>query len=104
MLEKIKILGLFEIMCWLGAICFLIIIDPSKQTHFTLCPLANLGFDFCPGCGLGRSVSYFLHFQLKESLQTHPLGIVAIIILCYRIITLVKLNIMIYKKNKINNY
>jgi hypothetical protein len=49
-----------------------------------------MGFKYCPGCGLGHSISYFLHGEVTRSLQTHPLGIIATVILVSRIFSLLK--------------
>jgi hypothetical protein len=74
-----------EAVIWLVALVLLALTDPSDH-HYTLCPLHNLGWDFCPGCGLGRSVSYFFHMQPEQSFQAHPLGIPAVFLLLYRIV------------------
>jgi hypothetical protein len=73
--------------------------DPSGDTHFSLCPLALSGFDFCPGCGLGRAVSLFLHGEIAQSFAIHPLGIFAVIVLSYRIIELLKPYLRTHGKN-----
>ncbi|MGE0770863.1 MAG: DUF2752 domain-containing protein [Cyclobacteriaceae bacterium] len=72
-----------EALVWIAGLGALAIYQPG-DSHISFCPLANLGFDFCPGCGLGRSVSYGLHGQLVQSWNTHPLGMVAIGVLTYR--------------------
>jgi hypothetical protein len=46
-----KIIGL-EAAIWIGALLYLAILHTPGETHFTICPINNLGFDFCPGCGL----------------------------------------------------
>lgn len=77
-----------EALLWVVALVALAIIPIDQEAHFTLCPLSNFGFDFCPGCGLGRSISLAFNGQLEASFKTHPLGLLAIIILSYRIVTL----------------
>lgn len=52
----------------------------------TFCLFNRSGVDFCPGCGLGRSISMAFRGQLKASLQMHPAGLLAILILLYRIV------------------
>jgi hypothetical protein len=74
-----------EALIWIAALLFLAFSNPSDH-HYTLCPLHNLGWDFCPGCGLGRSISYLFHLQFASSFQTHPLGIPAVIIIVHRIL------------------
>jgi hypothetical protein len=79
----------FEIFIWSFSLIFLAIINPDLSGVFSICPLHFLGFEYCPGCGLGRSVSYFLHLNVAASVQTHILGIPATIIIIHRIINLI---------------
>ena len=72
-----------EAFFWIAALIFLASQDPGNH-HYTLCPISNMGFDFCPGCGLGRAISYFFRGDFVESLYAHPLGIAAVFILVYR--------------------
>ena len=74
-----------EAFIWLAALTWLALADPSGH-HYSICPLHNLGFSFCPGCGLGRSIGYFFRLDPVSSFQAHPLGILAVILLIYRII------------------
>jgi len=74
----------FELATWTIGLLLLALADPT-QHHFTLCIWHHLGFDFCPGCGLGRSVAYLFRLDLVASWQQHPLGIFAIIVLFVRI-------------------
>ncbi len=92
-----KVVGL-ESLIWIAAIIFLSIIEPMESSHFTICPLSAIGIEFCPGCGLGKSASYILHGDLYNSINTHPLGIFALIVLTIRIISLVKINWSNYGK------
>jgi len=82
---------LVEPVIWLTALLILGFADLSSGTHISLCPLANLGFDFCPGCGLGHSVSYALRGNLAASFEAHPLGIFAIVVLLLRSFSLIRL-------------
>lgn len=77
-----------EPVVWAIGLVFLAIHNPYVQSEFSICPLKNLGFHYCPGCGLGRSISFFLHGNLMESFRTHILGIPATILLFLRIVTL----------------
>jgi len=54
----------------------------------TFCLFNRSGVDFCPGCGLGRSISLAFSGQLTASFQMHPAGILAIFILLYRIFSI----------------
>ena len=80
----------FELAFWIAALLALAIANPTDETHFTLCPLKLLGFKWCPGCGLGHSISFLFHGNIKGSLHAHWLGIPAVIIIMYRIYILGK--------------
>ena len=92
-----KVVGI-EALIWIAALIFLALIEPAESTHFIICPFSAMGIDFCPGCGLGRSVSYFLHGDFSTSLAVHPLGIFALIVLTTRVISLIKINWSNYGK------
>lgn len=74
----------FEPAVWSIALIALYFMEPGGS-HFSLCPLHNVGISFCPGCGLGHSLHYLMHFQLKASFVAHPLGWFAFIVLIHRI-------------------
>ena len=73
-----------EMSVWISGLAVLAFIDPSIY-HFTLCPFNNLGLDWCPGCGIGRSLSCLLHLELYASFKHHWFGIPALFILLVRI-------------------
>jgi len=80
-----------ELICWVTGLTLLAVAEPqghSKVQHFTFCPLANLGLDWCPGCGLGRSITQLFHGNLEESFHQHWLGLPALLIICFRIVKL----------------
>lgn len=90
-----------ELCIWSGALIVLALSYPGAK-HFTLCPMANLGIHWCPGCGLGRSLSYLLQGEIRLSWDQHWFGIPALSILIYRILQLLNkfvLNLM--KPNRI---
>jgi hypothetical protein len=86
-----KIVGL-EASIWILGLFYLALIYSPSETHFTICPLANIGIDFCPGCGLGNSISHLFRGNLISSFYSHPLGIFALVIIIFRIITIIKNN------------
>lgn len=88
-----------EPMIWLAALLWLGLSEPEQFGDFTFCPLSNLGITICPGCGLGRSVSYALHGQFTQSLQAHVLAIPAICILSFRILSLLKHTLTVQLRN-----
>jgi hypothetical protein len=91
-----------ELLCWTGGLSMLAAADPQGH-HFTFCPLANLGISWCPGCGLGRSIASLLHGQVQASLQFHWLGIPALGVLVYRIVSLIK-NTYFHCLNNLNQW
>ncbi|WP_374166920.1 DUF2752 domain-containing protein [Arcticibacter sp. MXS-1] len=44
-----------------------------------------LGFRWCPGCGLGRSIACVLHGEVTRSFDYHWFGIPALAVLIHRI-------------------
>jgi len=88
-----------EAIFWFTALVLLGVYYPDADHHFTLCPFAWTGFSFCPGCGLGRSISYAFHGEFRQAFQAHPLGIFAILVLSFRIIQLTKNHYYQYGKN-----
>ncbi|MFA5831888.1 MAG: DUF2752 domain-containing protein [Bacteroidota bacterium] len=78
-----------ELICWCTALLFLFLFNPMIASSFSFCLLHNAGLSFCPGCGLGRSISFLLHGDISSSFRTHLLGIPAVIVLMYRIMQLI---------------
>lgn len=97
LLSVYKLFG-FEGIVWTSSLIFLAFINDPHQSHFTICPLANAGFEYCPGCGLGNSVSLILHGHIPDSVDVHLLGIPALIIILFRIIQLIRINYHIHFK------
>jgi hypothetical protein len=87
-----------EAYIWIVALLTLFVLEPSSA-HYTICPFHHLGFTFCPGCGLGRSISYAFAGDLYRSFESHPLGLFALIVLVLRIIKLIKNNYQSYGTN-----
>jgi hypothetical protein len=93
-----------ELLFWLTAIVALALSEPEVRghiQHFTLCPLANLGIDWCWGCGLGRSITQILHGNISESLAHHWFGIPALVIIAFRMWRLVRLELRNYNGYKL---
>ena len=83
-----------ELLFWLTALLLLGFAEVETgghKPHFTLCPVAYFGMDWCPGCGIGRSISQLLHGNWKESLAQHWFGLPALLILLHRIVVLFRL-------------
>jgi hypothetical protein len=86
MIIRLKSYGL-EILFFSSALILLYFMDIHKP-HVSLCPFAYFGFKFCPGCGLGHSLYYLMHFQIQNSWKAHPIGIFAFVVIIYRLCTL----------------
>jgi len=67
-------------------------LDPSQKGNFSLCLSGLFGIEHCPGCGLGRSISYLLQGNPSASFKMHPLGIFALPVILHRIYMLIKIN------------
>ena len=83
----------FEAFVWIIGLVYLAFFSPINQAHFTICPLANMGFKYCPGCGLGLSITELFHGHFIQSFNSHPLGIFAVVVIFYRVFSLIKKNI-----------
>jgi hypothetical protein len=87
-----------EAAIWLAGLVYLASLK-TGGSHLTICPFSNSGFDFCPGCGLGMSITLLFHGHIIDSLRAHPLGIFAVIVLSFRIIRLTKHHLQYYGKS-----
>ncbi|WP_316741668.1 DUF2752 domain-containing protein [Pedobacter antarcticus] len=83
----------FELVFWITAMLLLAAaqpVYPHQGNHFSLCPLAAAGLEWCPGCGLGRSITLFLHGEWRDGFRQHWLGVPAIVIISGRVYVLAK--------------
>ena len=96
-MKRIKTYFSAELIFWIITLMYLAIISPV-DAHFSFCLFKHLGINWCPGCGIGRSISYLLHGDIIKSFQTHILGTFALLVIVYRILQL------ILKSNKNQNY
>lgn len=78
----------FELSFWVVALTTLACMDPKTGGHYSLCLFHQLGFTFCPGCGLAHSISFLFRGMLSQSFHAHFFGIPALLIILHRIITL----------------
>jgi len=65
--------------------------NPENE-HFNLCIFKWLNFNYCPGCGLGHSITWFFHGDFSKAYESHFFGIPAVFIILHRIIQLVREN------------
>ena len=87
-----------EALIWIVGLSIFFFLDPTKE-HFSICPFHQLGLTFCPGCGLGRSISHLLAGDIRHSFETHPLGLFALVVILSRIVQLIKNNFHSYGTN-----
>lgn len=83
--------GILEFLIWTIALAGLYFSGIAGEQHHGLCPLANLGISWCPGCGLGRSMHYFMHGAFQVSWSWHPMGGFALLVILWRQFELVLL-------------
>ncbi|WP_428328076.1 DUF2752 domain-containing protein [Mucilaginibacter sp.] len=83
----------FELCFWVTGLVLLAMANPTEQSHFTLCPLKLLGITWCPGCGLGHSISFLFHGDISRSFHAHWLGIPALLVILNRIYVLAMLRL-----------
>jgi len=74
---------------WLFGLIYLASINPYSNAHLTLCGFKLIGIDNCPGCGLGRSISFLFRGDFQNSFEMHPLGFLAFGLIIYRIFSLI---------------
>jgi hypothetical protein len=75
---------------WSAALLYLGFSNFGNEIHFSFCPLHNLGISFCPGCGIGRAISFTLHGEFIRAFHAHWFGPVATVIIIFRILELIK--------------
>lgn len=90
----------FELGVWITALILLGMADlhdHGDAAHFTLCPLAGMGFSWCPGCGIGRAIAHLLQGDFSASLEQHWFGVPALLILGSRIVGLIRTSLNTHK-------
>jgi len=88
----------FELTAWVTAFTLLAFMPPTTDPHYSFCFFKFIGIKYCPGCGLGHSISYLFHGDLKACVNTHPLGLFAVIVILIRIYKLSSLHIFPHLK------
>ncbi|MEQ9265320.1 MAG: DUF2752 domain-containing protein [Balneolaceae bacterium] len=74
----------FEWMAFLTGLILMASMSPS-DTGLSFCLFERLGVSFCPGEGLGHSISYLFRGEFNEALQANLMGPFAVLILGLRI-------------------
>lgn len=83
----------------MASLILLAAMPPGTDPHYSFCLFKLLGFKYCPGCGLGHSISYLFRGNIRASFAAHPFGIFAVIIITNRIYKLLRLKVF-SKNNK----
>lgn len=82
----------FEIAAFSIGLFLLALMDPYSANGPGLCLLENLGFQYCPGDGLGHSISFLFRAEIYKAMEANLLGPFALIIITGRIIYLFSQN------------
>lgn len=78
-----------ELLFWITGLILLFFMNTAGPEQ-SLCFFRFIGFEKCPGCGLGHAIKEALHFHLTQSFDAHFMGIPAILIILHRIVHLSK--------------
>ena len=77
-----------EAVIWVSALVVLALGNPNSDFHFTIFwPYYVWGIK-SPGFGLGHSISYLFRGDVTSAIETHILGIPAVAIILWRVVTL----------------
>tara|TARA_R100001143_G_scaffold63603_2_gene73712 strand:- start:50811 stop:51152 length:342 start_codon:yes stop_codon:yes gene_type:complete len=77
----------FEWIVLLSGLLLMAFLDPFSNAP-SYCILDRLGLNFCPGCGLGKSIAHTFRGDLHASMQAHPAGIFAILVIFGRVLSI----------------
>lgn len=89
----------FEIAAFSLGLLLLALMDPEITSGPGLCLLENTGFAYCPGDGLGHSISYLFRGKFYSAMHSNILGPFAIVIIGGRIGYLIRKNIFNHDKS-----
>ena len=77
-----------EAAIWVLALIILALGNPQSDFHFTIFwPYYVWGIE-SPGYGLGHSISYLFRGDVISAIEAHILGIPAVVILVWRVVSL----------------
>ncbi len=89
----------FEWIALLSGLLLMAFLDPFSQAP-SLCPIERMGFDFCPGDGLGKSIAFAARGNLSASFHSHPLGIFAVLVILGRVGSIFHRNVKFKNQQK----
>ncbi len=90
----------WEALLWFAGLTFLACSNPYDPAHRNLFPPAWLLGLRSPGYNLGHAIAFLFRGRIVESLQANPLGIIAVVILAYRIASLIHASYLKYKQEE----
>jgi len=73
---------------WVCGILAVAVADPTAPALLQTCLLKAVGFQYCPGCGLGHAVAYLARGEILLSIQSHPFAPIVVGVLLHRVVTL----------------
>ena len=79
-----------EAWVWILALVGVAVLAPALENSVTFCIPSMLGFDWCLGCGLGRSIGHLVRGDIPASFSAHPLAVPAVAILTAHIFHLIR--------------
>jgi hypothetical protein len=74
----------FEWVALMGLLLMAALIN-LESTGISFCIFDRVGFSFCPGEGIGRSIAFAFRGSFVESVNAHPAGLPAILIIITRV-------------------
>ena len=77
-----------EAAIWVAALVVVALGDPNSDFHFTIFWPYYIWDIKSPGYGLGHSISYLFRGDVVSAIETHILGIPAVAIILWRVVTL----------------
>lgn len=92
--RKIQFLH-FEWFILLSGLTAMALLNPYAESA-SFCIIDRMGFGFCPGTGLGRSIALLFRGEFSASLEMNILGIPALLIISSRVAKIWKRNLNIY--------
>lgn len=79
-----------EAWVWILGLVGVAVLAPTLENTVTFCIPNMLGVDWCPGCGLGRSIAHLARGDVQASFSAHPFAIPAVAILTTHIFHLIR--------------
>ena len=88
----------FEIIAFSAGLLALALMDPNTAIGESLCLFDRVGIAFCPGEGLGHSISYTFRGEIHNAMEANVLGPLSISVIGYRIGYLLYRRLQIIRK------